>query len=125
MNLYDEDPESGGQELSDGPAVIDMLDALLLHILGLLGKIHELLLQFFFLLRRELLAGGAEAQYLLHVVRGRGENSGLYDRRHTRVWIYGESVLDFSTHLAKLLSNSGILASFGPEEAPVFPPRRS
>ena len=71
MNLYDEDPESGGQELSDSPAVIYMLDALLLHILGLLGKIHELLLQFFFLLRREFLAGGAEAQYFLHVVRGR------------------------------------------------------
>lgn len=102
-----------------------MISALLLHIFSLFGQIHELLFEFLLLLRRELLARCTKAQDLLHVVRGRSEDGGLYKCKNTRVWIYGESVLDFSTHLAKFWSKSGILASFGPDEAPVFPPRRS
>lgn len=61
INLYHEDPESSGEQLSDSPAVIDMVDTLLLHVFSLLGQIHELLLEFLFLLWRELLAGSAEA----------------------------------------------------------------
>jgi hypothetical protein len=66
----------------------------------------------------KLFAGCTKPKYLFHVFCCCTVNIGLNDRRNTKDWIYGDNVLAFSTHFAKLESNSGIAASFGPEELP-------